>query len=324
MQDTHGRRIHSMRISVTDRCNMRCSYCVSGGKLQLKPRDELLTLDEIETVIQAATMLGFDAFRFTGGEPLVRRGLVRLITRVSRLHGIRKLSLSTNGSLLAPNVAALADAGVRHLNISLDTLKPDRFKEVTRGGNLASVLEGIRTAIDAGTFNIKLNTVVMRGVNEDELCDLAGLTIDNNISVRFIEYMPFGNWQGCGGGTGATVSSEETLDRIRRHFPLEEDVEGPPGEGPARYLKVRGARGFVGVISPVYQPFCERCNRLRLTSDGWLKACLLRDERFSLRDWMRGPDFSFDELVCRVAQAVQTKPKEHEYSRNLDMSTVGG
>jgi cyclic pyranopterin phosphate synthase len=324
MRDSFGRNVHSMRISVTDRCNMRCDYCVSGGKLQLRPEHELLSLPEIETVIRAAAELGFDSFRFTGGEPLVREGVPELIERVGALPGVRKLSLSTNGSLLARHVDRLAAAGVKALNISLDSLVPERFRKITRGGSLARVLEGVRAALRRECFTVKLNAVITRGVNDDELASLAALTLDQPVTVRFIEYMPLGAWRAPQDRPDPTVSSHEMLERLERDFDIERNVSGPVGEGPARYVQIRGGQGFVGLISPVFQPFCERCNRIRLTSDGYIKSCLLQDERFALRDWLRGPDYSFPELRQRIQEAVLLKPREHSHGRSMDMSTVGG
>ncbi|MCC6572301.1 MAG: GTP 3',8-cyclase MoaA [Planctomycetes bacterium] len=315
-----------MRISVTDRCNMRCSYCVSGDLLKLKPAGHLLSLDEIETVVRASMRLGFDSFRFTGGEPLVREGVLELIGRVAALEGVQRLSLSTNGSLLHKHLPALAAAGVRSLNISLDTLDPGRFRAITRGGELAPVLDGIEAAAADGRFRVKLNVVMLRGFNDDEIADLAALTLTRALSVRFIEYMPFGAWQRGEGiaDVNPVISVDEARTRLRSNFPLDQDVGGPGGDGPATYVKICGARGFVGFISPVLAPFCERCNRLRLTADGEIKSCLLTDDRSRLRDWMRSPVFSFSELVSRIREAVVAKPEKHNYSRNFDMSTVGG
>ncbi|MCC6466391.1 MAG: GTP 3',8-cyclase MoaA [Planctomycetes bacterium] len=324
MRDAFNRNVHSMRISVTDRCNMRCSYCVSGRMLNLRPEDELLTLQELETVVAAATRLGFDSFRFTGGEPLVRPGLTGLLARVAAMPGVRKLSLSTNGSLLAENLDALQAAGVRHLNISLDSLQAGRFREITRGGDLGRVLQGIRAAMARGGFNIKLNAVIVRGTNDDELLDLAALTLEQPIAVRFIEYMPLGAWRRNEGGDNPTVACDEMLARLRQKYVVEENVSGPTGEGPARYVQLRGAAGFVGLISPVYQPFCDRCNRMRLTADGNLKSCLLHDERFALRPYLRSRDFTPQGLEERLSAAVLAKPERHEARRVADMSTIGG
>ncbi|GIK53182.1 MAG: GTP 3',8-cyclase 1 [Planctomycetes bacterium] len=324
MKDNFDREIHALRISVTDRCNMRCRYCVSGDLLKLKPAESLLSLAEIESVIRASLSLGFDAFRFTGGEPLVREGIAELMLQVSRLPGVRKLSLSTNASLLERFLPQLAAARVFSLNISLDTLDAVRFAQITRGSELAPSLAGIDAAARDGRFRIKLNTVLMRGFNDDELARLAALTMDRPLHVRFIEYMPFGNWSRGEGLENPTMSVAEALEALRRHYTIEESVEGPGGDGPATYVRIRGARGFVGFISPVHAPFCERCNRLRLTADGQLKGCLLDDERLQLRTWMRSPQYSFEGLVERVALAVRSKPERHHYARDFDMSTVGG
>ncbi|MBP9893543.1 MAG: GTP 3',8-cyclase MoaA [Planctomycetes bacterium] len=324
MKDSFQREIHALRISVTDRCNMRCRYCVSGDLLKLKPQDELLSLDEIEAVIRAALVLGFDAFRFTGGEPLVREGLLDFLLRVSRLDGVRKLSLSTNGSMLERSLDQLAAARVQSLNISLDTLRPARYEQITRGGELGPVLGGIDAAANDGRFKIKLNAVLMNGFNDDELAELAALTISRPINLRFIEYMPFGSWQRVENENAKGLSVGEALARLKQVFEMDDNVRGPGGDGPATYAQIRGAKGFVGFISPVHSPFCERCNRLRLTADGQLKGCLLADERFQLRNWMRSASYNAEELIARIAMAVMAKPEKHEYSRNFDMSTVGG
>lgn len=324
MKDSFEREIHALRISVTDRCNMRCSYCVSGDLLALRPLSELLTLDEIESVIRASLELGFDAFRFTGGEPLVREGILDLLLRASRLIGVRKLSLSTNGSLLERSLCQLAAARVFSLNVSLDTLRPSRYSQITRGGELGPVLAGIDAAANDPRFKVKLNCVLMAGFNDDELAELAALTIARPIHLRFIEYMPFGNWQRGQGQSIPGMSVQQALARLRQTFEIRESVPGPGGDGPATYAQIVGAKGYVGFISPVHAPFCERCNRLRLTATGQLKGCLLADERLQLREWMRSDRYNFEELISRVAMAVLAKPEKHEYSRNFDMSTVGG
>ncbi len=324
MKDSFQREIHALRISVTDRCNMRCRYCVSGDLLKLKPQDELLSLDEIEAVIRAALVLDFDAFRFTGGEPLVREGLLDFLLRVSRLDGVRKLSLSTNGSMLERSLDQLAAARVQSLNISLDTLRPARYEQITRGGELGPVLGGIDAAANDGRFKIKLNAVLMNGFNDDELAELAALTISRPINLRFIEYMPFGSWQRVENENAKGLSVGEALARLKQVFEMDDNVRGPGGDGPATYAQIRGAKGFVGFISPVHSPFCERCNRLRLTADGQLKGCLLADERFQLRNWMRSASYNAEQLIARIAMAVMAKPEKHEYARNFDMSTVGG
>lgn len=324
MKDSFNREIHALRISVTDRCNMRCRYCVSGDLLKLKPAESLLSIDEIESVIRASLTRGFDAFRFTGGEPLVRDGIADLMLRVSRLAGVRKLSLSTNASLLERFLPQLAAARVFSLNVSLDTLDAGRFYQITRGGELGPTLAGIDAASQDGRFRIKLNAVLMRGFNDDELAKLAALTIERPVHVRFIEYMPFGSWARGEGLENPSMSVGEALERLKQHFEILHDVRGPGGDGPATYVQIKGAKGFVGFISPVHAPFCERCNRLRLTADGQLKGCLLDDDRLQLRDWMRSDQFSFEELCRRVELAVVTKPEKHSYSRDFDMSTVGG
>jgi cyclic pyranopterin phosphate synthase len=357
MQDQFGREVHSMRVSVTDRCNMRCFYCLSGDSLQLKPKDEILSLEEIEEVCFAATQCGVNYFRFTGGEPLVRMGILGLIERVGRMPGVRRLGLSTNASHLVDYLEPLHKAGVRNLNISLDSLRTDRFAQITRGGKLKPTWDGIQAALAHGGFTVKLNCVMMRGFNEDELPNLAALTIDQPLSVRFIEYMPTGAWQrelalknmgeniaegadeefsAFGGHAAATAflsksaqdqmySIDQVKRALRERFDLEEDInERPDGAGPARYFRIRGARGFIGVISPVFNPFCENCNRIRLTSDGRLKSCLLHDEKYFVKKLLRSPEYTREKLVALIKESIWNKPEKHDFSRNFDMSTVGG
>ncbi len=356
MKDQFGREVHSMRVSVTDRCNMRCFYCLSGDKLQLKPKDEILSLEEIEEVCHAGAACGINYIRFTGGEPLVRMGIIGLIETVGRIEGIRKIGLSTNASHLAEYRDALFAAGVRNLNISLDSLRTDRFAQITRGGKLKQTFEGIMAAVEHGGFTIKLNCVMMRGFNEDELPELANLTRQYPISVRFIEYMPMGQWQrelalknmgeniadgadeefaAFGGHHAATeflkrtpqeqlYSIEEMKRDLGKKFELEETQDKPDGAGPARYFRIKDAKGFIGVISPVFNPFCENCNRIRLTSDGRLKSCLLHDEKYYVKKLLRAPDYSREKLAALLKEAIWNKPEKHEFSRNFDMSTVGG
>jgi cyclic pyranopterin phosphate synthase len=356
MKDQFGRDVHSMRVSVTDRCNMRCFYCLSGDALQLKPKDEILSLEEIEEVCRAGAACGINYIRFTGGEPLVRMGIIGLIENVARIAGIRKIGLSTNASLLAEYRDALYASGVRNLNISLDSLRSDRFAQITRGGKLKQTWDGIESAAGHGGFNIKLNCVMMRGFNDDELPEIAALTLKYPLSVRFIEYMPMGAWQrelalkhmgeniadgaddefaALGGHKAATefiqrtpqqqmYSIEEMKRDLGRRFDLEETSDRPDGAGPARYFRIKGAQGFIGVISPVFNPFCESCNRIRLTSDGRLKSCLLHDEKYFVKKMLRSPDYSRDRLVAVLKEAIWNKPEKHEFSRNFDMSEVGG
>jgi cyclic pyranopterin phosphate synthase len=361
MLDQFGRNVHSMRVSITDRCNMRCFYCANGDVLQTKPRDEILTFEEIEEVCVAATEVGVNSFRFTGGEPLVRNDCVSLIERVGALPGVTRLGLSTNASALEPHLPRLYAAGVRNLNISIDSLHSDRFERITRGGKLRPTWQGIMAATafagpDGGRFNVKLNCVMLRGFNDDELPEIAALTLSHPLHVRFIEFMPIGGWQrevalkhmeanvadGAdadfaerGGLTAATeflnrspqeqmYAIEELRQALARRFTLEDNAGGPDGAGPARYFKLRGAKGFIGVISPVFNPFCENCNRIRLTSDGRIKSCLLHDEKFHVKKLLRGPGYTRAQLVSVLREAIWNKPEKHEFSRNFDMSTVGG
>ncbi|MCC6575038.1 MAG: radical SAM protein [Planctomycetes bacterium] len=362
MLDQFGRNVFSMRISVTDRCNMRCFYCAHGDVIQAKPKSEILTFEEIEEVCTAATQVGIDSFRFTGGEPLVRADCVELIEKIGKLPGVRRLGLSTNASALAPHLERLYAAGVRNINVSLDSLHSDKFAQITRGGKLRQTWDGVMAAVnfkgpDGGRFNLKLNCVMLRGFNDAELPDIAALTVQHPMSVRFIEFMPIGGWEretalkhmehniaegaddefaAYGGHAAATAflnktpqeqmySIEEMKASLRKRYDLDETPGiGPDGAGPARYFQIKGAKGFIGVISPVFNPFCENCNRIRLTSDGRIKSCLLHDEKYYVKKLLRDPGYTRDKLVAVLKEAIWHKPEKHEFSRNFDMSTIGG
>ena len=356
MEDRFGRKVDSMRISVTDRCNMRCFYCLAGDHLDLQPKEQILSLEEIEEVINGALEVGISRFRFTGGEPLVRRGVVELIERVGADPRVKALGLTTNATELEGLLDRLHTAGVRNLNISIDSLRSDRFAQITRGGRLDRVWSAIMAAAAHGGFNVKLNCVMMRGFNHDELPEMAALTLQHRLSVRFIEYMPVGEWQQdqvmtrlvtdiaedadndfiARGGLDAAkdflsrtpqeqmYSVDEFKLELSQRYEIEEAPEGPGGSGPAAYFKLKGGLGYVGAISPVFNPFCENCNRIRLTSDGRVKSCLLQDERSDIKSLLRRDDYTRTMLVERLKESIWNKPERHDSSRNFDMSTVGG
>lgn len=324
LSDSFHRPIDYLRISVTDRCNLRCRYCMPSSGVRLMPRDNLLTYEEIGAVARAAAELGISKLKLTGGEPLVRFGLSRLVQMLATIKGIDDISLTTNGILLNRHAAELGQAGLRRVNVSLDTLKPEKFETITRSQYpLRDVLEGIEAARRVGLNPVKLNTVVMAGVNDDELVDFASRTIDDGWHVRFIELMPFTE-----SSTSRFISVSDMIKRIES--PLGSLEPGSPGagNGPARYFRLPHARGTIGFITPVSEHFCINCNRLRLTSDGKLRPCLLSASEINLRRPLRNGD-SREELKRLIREAIASKPLRHHLAegyvpKDRPFSQVGG
>jgi cyclic pyranopterin phosphate synthase len=308
LTDSFGRRIEYVRLSVTDRCNLRCFYCLPGDFRNFSEPDEWLGFDEIERVIAAFASLGVSKIRLTGGEPLIRRGLPDLAGRLARLPGIADLSLSTNAVLLAHQAGALRAAGVRRINVSLDTLRPDRFAAITHGGRLDKVLEGIMAARRAGFAPIKINMLALKGINDDEFEDMVEFCLEHDFTLRFIETMPVGAT-----GREATrhyLDLQEVKRRLAGCFNLIPGVM--PGGGPARYMQVAGTRLRIGFITPISQHFCATCNRVRLSADGTLYLCLGQDYRYDLRALLRsGADSA--QLKAAIVQALVLKPERHEF-----------
>jgi cyclic pyranopterin phosphate synthase len=321
--DGYGRVHTDLRISVTDRCNLRCTYCMPEEGMQWLPREEVLTFEELERLARVLVERhGITSIRLTGGEPTVRAHLPLLVSMLAALPV--DLALTTNGATLASCAADLATAGLRRMNVSLDTLQPDRFAEMTRRDELASVLAGIDAALAAGLAPVKLNVVVVAGVNDDEVVDLARYGRDTGVHVRFIEYMPLdadGTWE-----RQQVVSQAEILERIGAVFPLE-----PIGRGsePAERFRYLDGRGEVGVIPSVTEPFCGSCDRIRLTADGQLRSCLFSLEDHDLRAILRsgGTD---DDLSDAIEACVGAKWAGHSIDRvhfvrpGRSMSQIGG
>ncbi len=307
LQDGFRRAITYMRISVTDRCNLRCVYCMPPEGVPWIPHPGILSFEEIERIVRATATVGMRKIRITGGEPLVRRDLVQLIARLAAVPGIEDIAMTTNATLMSQFAEPLARAGLQRINVSLDTLKPDRFARITRGGHLEQVMEGIKAAEKAAIAPIKINAVVLRGVNDDELLDLARLTIDRPWHMRFIEAMPLdGNLPVEKQGF---ISADEIMERLGELGTLE-SCSGPNGNGPARYFQLPGARGTIGVISPMSHFYCENCNRVRLTADGRLRLCLFSDQEIDLRTPLRD-GATAEEIVALFHQAILTKPERH-------------
>ncbi len=320
MKDSFGREITNIRISVTDRCNLKCFYCMPGGVGEFAPKSEVITLDEVLRIARATASIDIRNYRVTGGEPLVRPGLVEFLTELKRVPGVESLSITTNALLLEEKIDGLLDAGVEGLNLSLDTFHRDRFTAITGLDAYDRVWRGIQAAFEAPFRTLKLNVVAMRGINDDEILEFVELTRDRKVHVRFIEYMPVGEWSEQ--ETEKKIACEEVLERIRAVHPFESDA-GPRGFGPATYFRIAGWQGSFGVISPVFNPFCERCNRIRLTSRGQIKSCLLIEQYVDLRSILRGGG-THEDLVAALRRAIIEKPERHEFQRNFSMNAIGG
>jgi cyclic pyranopterin phosphate synthase len=315
--DRYGRTIDYLRISVTDRCNLRCEYCMPAEGTDVFEKGDVLRYEDLERIIGVAARLGMSKFRFTGGEPLIRRELVPFLGRVKRIPGVASIAISTNGLLLAQHAEGLRDSGVDKINISIDSFDRATFQRLTRRDVLPSVLNGLEAATRLSAFTIKINAVLLRGINDHELPDFLDLSIRTSHHVRFIEYMPFGEWHDR---TDLVVPCREIVARIEGAGFVPD--RGPSGNGPARYWRHPGAEGTVGVISPVTNKFCEGCNRVRLNARGELRGCLLDEGVVSLRDALAsGRDEAVEEVFRRV---LVVKPEKHYDLRTFHMSTIGG
>ena len=314
--DSFQRQINYLRISVTDRCNLRCIYC-SVGSVPHLPRSEILSYEEIGRVVRVAASMGINKVRLTGGEPLLRPNLSKLVWMLSQIEDIDDISLTSNGTLLSKYAVELKEAGLKRVNVSLDTLREDRFKRITGRDKLGEVLSGIKAAHGAGLHPVKINMVVLRGINDDEIIDLARMSTSQGWHVRFIEFMPFGTPKA---EALDTVSAQEIQERIQSLGKLE-PYTGKTGDGPARYYRLPGARGTIGFITPVTEHFCHSCNRLRLTSDGQLRPCLLDDDEVNLKEPLRN-GASVDELKQLIQQAVAIKRERHHLTGGLAPGTV--
>jgi cyclic pyranopterin phosphate synthase len=326
LADQFRRPITYLRISVTDRCNLRCVYCMPEAGLPWIPKAEILTFEEIVRLVEAAASVGVRSLRLTGGEPLVRRDLPELVRALAAVPGIDDIALSTNGLLLAEQIEALTSAGLRRVNISLDTLREDRFFSIARRPGLDRVVAGIDAALEYGLTPLKINCVVMRGQNDDELAAFAQMTREREVYIRFIEVMPVG--ENLELQRDAYISSDEMLARLSEVGDLQ-PVTGPGGNGPARYFAFPGARGAVGVISPLSHDYCERCNRVRLTADGRLRLCLFGDHEIDLRGPLRS-GATQAEIADLLHGSMLIKPERHhlrlgeQASRMRAFSEIGG
>ncbi len=305
--DQFGRHLTYLRVSVTDVCNLRCIYCMPED-MTFRPRAELMTDEEILTIVRLMADLGINKVRLTGGEPTVRPHIVEIVRQIAHIPTIRDVAMTTNALLLPQLAEPLARAGLRRVNISLDTLDPKKFRFITRWGDLDQVWAGIEAAEAAGLKPLKINAVVTRGFNDQEVVDLARLTLDRDWDIRFIELMPFGSEADF--AQSAVVRSHETMARIEAALGPLHPVPGHDPRDPAKPYRLVGARGTIGFISSVSEPFCRSCNRLRLTADGKLRLCLLRDGEFDILTPLRA-GMPLDELKQAILDAAYYKPWGH-------------
>jgi len=324
--DKYGRHITYIRLSITDRCDFRCFYCMAE-EMEFLPRDQVLSLEECLRVIRTFVGMGVTKVRITGGEPLVRRNALWLMREAGKLEGLKELVVTTNGSQLDRYAAEMREAGVRRVNISLDTLREDRFKSITRVGELDKVLRGIDAAIAAGFDGIKLNTVMMRGTNEDEFVDLVRFAAGKGIDISFIEEMPLGTVDHPRADT--YFSSDDALALLRPHFELVSSAESTGG--PARYWRIPGTRSKVGFISPHSHNFCDSCNRVRITCKGELYPCLGQNDALPLMPVLRSHPENDAPLRQAIVDSMGIKPKGHDFNEQMHdpkvvrfMSMTGG
>jgi cyclic pyranopterin phosphate synthase len=326
--DRFGRKVTYVRMSITDRCDFRCVYCLDE-EMTFMPRQQLLTLEEIAFLMQAFCELGVEKVRVTGGEPLVRRNVDWLFQQIGQLKqttALKELNLTTNGSQLVKYPDALVAAGVDRVNISVDSLQEDRFKSLTRTGELATVLAGIEAAKQAGFSKIKLNSVIMQGRNDDEVVDLAEFALTNGLDISYIEEMPLGNVAHQRGES--FFSSDKVLAKLEQHFDMRPSINNTGG--PSRYYHIRGFANQIGFISPHSHNFCDSCNRVRVTTEGRLLLCLGQEHSVDLREVIRRYPGDIDRLKQAIIDSMDIKPKGHEFDIKAQpiifrhMSVAGG
>ncbi len=326
--DKFGRQINYLRLSVTEHCNYRCFYCRDDEHTPNCKREDILSYEDIEKIVQLFAQLGITKVRLTGGEPLLRRGIAKIAKLISRIDGINDVPLSTNAHLLEKFAGKLYQNGINRVNISIDSLIPERFEKVTRGGDLSEVIKGIDAAIQTGMHPIKMNMVAMRGVNEDEIESMIDFAIDKGIDIRFIETMPIGS----AGIEALTqhISKKDILAKINKHLNNQlTPIVSNKTAGPAHNFKIKGTNSTVGIISAVSNNFCQTCNRIRLTAKGDLILCLGQQDSISLRDAVRS-DLTDNEIKSMIINAINKKPEKHEFNSVIDnisnrqMVEIGG
>ncbi len=316
MRDKFNRKINYLRVSVTDRCNLRCVYCMPAQGIIHKPPADILSFEQIYKIVKAAAGLGIDKVRITGGEPLVRKDLPLLIHKLKAIDGLKEVCLTTNGIYLSEYATALKDAGLDRINVSLDSLNSSRFKEITRGGNLDAVLKGIDAALAAGLLPLKINAVLLKDFNSDEVLDFASLTRIKPLNIRFIEYMPTGiNYFSYDKSFFSTQTAKTICSSLGELIPVDSrKIEA------ARIFRIKGFFGTVGFISPISQPFCGSCNKLRLTSDGRLRVCLHSAKTVNLK---KAIEDSEERIASLIREAVFLKPHSHNLTERDNLDEFG-
>lgn len=318
MKDSYGRNINYLRISVTDLCNLRCKYCIPKDGIEKIDCSEVLTFEEIEQITKTFVELGVKKVRITGGEPLVRKDVLNLIKKIGSISGIEDFAITTNGILLREYAKELKEAGVNRLNISLDTLDPKKYKDITRGGDLKKVIDGMGEALKLGIYPIKINVVLAKGFNDDEIEKLVTLTKNNKIEVRFIELMPIGQCKEW--SLEKFIPNTIVLDKVKelKEVPREDE------SSPAKYYKLPNSKGKIGLISPISCKFCEKCNRVRLTCDGKLKLCLHSNEELDLKTPLRNGQDIKELIINEINKKPETHNLEDGEYTGRNMVEIGG
>ncbi len=324
MKDKYGRQVDYLRISITDRCNLRCQYCMPPDGVEFKSHGEIMRYEEIINIVEAGQKLGIKKVRITGGEPLVRKGIVDFISQLNELN-LNEISITTNGLLLNKYAADLKKAGLSRVNISLDSLQPERYRKITRRDEFERAMKGIKTALQVGLEPVKINTVVMKGINDDELEDFIDLSYREKLHIRFIEYMPLGDTEIKSGDYYISLS-EYKDELISKKGIVPATIKN---NGPAEYYKIPGAKGTVGFITAISHTFCDKCNRMRLTADGRLKPCLANNLEIDLHD-ENGNIHDKNILREKFKEAILNKPGSHHFYEDEElysgrnMSQIGG
>jgi len=333
--DSFGRKITYLRASITDRCNYRCTYCKPEEQFKFIPHKEILRYEEIVEIIKVAVNLGITKVRITGGEPLVRKGIVDFIKKLRSIEKLEEISLTTNGFFLAEYAEKMKAAGLNRVNISLDSLQEDKYRRITRGGSLERALRGIDSALKIGLLPIKINTVLIRGINDDEVEDFVRLTLERPLNIRFIELMPYreditDNYK------DKFISVLEIKESLAKKYSFS-PIDTSSGNGPAKYYQIEGGKGTIGFITALSQHFCQSCNRIRLTSEGKIRPCLFSNQEIDIKKAIREVESTENEQICRekiirkkIEMAVKLKPKGHKIKEGISnkisfkMSRIGG
>ena len=331
--DNFGREISYLRVSITDRCNYRCIYCQSEKEFEFIPHQEILRFEEIVEIVQEAVNLGITKVRITGGEPLVRKGVVNFIKKLREIKKLEDISLTTNGFFLPEYAEKLKDAGLNRVNISLDSLQEEKYKKITRGGSLEKALKGIDSALKAGLLPIKINTVLIRGINDDEEENFVRLALERPLNIRFIEFMPSGE-EVINEFKNKFISVQEIKEKLIRKYLLN-PIKISTANGPARYYQIKGGQGTIGFITALSQHFCKTCNRIRLTSEGKLRPCLFSNTEVDIKQAIRNA--KTDDKIIRskiirnnIEKAISIKPEGHKLNEKFSnrdsfkMSKIGG